>query len=57
MTSISNEDFRKSIRETEDKWGITDCIYVQCVEEFSKCDLNLVDERIRDRILSAFLFD
>ena len=57
MTCISNEDFCKSIRENEDKWGIIDCIYVQCVEEFSKCDLSLIDERVRDRILSAFLFD
>jgi hypothetical protein len=56
MTSISSEDFCKSVRENEDKFGIIDCIYVQCVEEFSKCDLNLIDERVRDRILLAFLF-
>ena len=57
MTSVSSEDFCKSIRENEDEWGIVDCIYVQCVEEFSKCELSLIDERIRDRVLSAFLFD
>ena len=56
MTKVSCEDFCKSISEMEGKWGITDCIYVQCVEEFSKCDLRLLDDRIRDRILSAFLF-
>jgi len=56
MTILSSEDFCKSIRENEDKWGITDCIYVQCVEEFSKCDLSLIDDRVRDRMLSAFLF-
>lgn len=49
--------FRKSVEYMEDNYGIVDCIYVQCIEEFSQTDLKQLDDKIKNRILSAFLFD
>ena len=39
----------------EEKWGIGDCVYVQCIDEFSKLELSSISELTKDRILRAFL--
>lgn len=42
----------------EDNYGIVDCIYIQCISEFCQIqDLTQIDNRIKKRILGAFLFD
>jgi hypothetical protein len=57
MQIPDQKDFRKSVEYMEDNYGIVDCIYVQCIKEFSQVDLKQLDNRIKNRILSAFLFD
>jgi hypothetical protein len=49
--------FRKSVEYMEETYGIVDCIYVQCVAEFSRIDLKQLDDKVKSRILSPFLFD
>jgi hypothetical protein len=51
------EDFRRKIEEMEERYGITDCIYVQCTDEFSHHKLVELNELLKTRIIDCFLFD
>jgi hypothetical protein len=50
-------DFRKRVEEMEEKYGIVDCIYVNCTEEFSQHSLSELNDLLKTRILNSFLFD
>lgn len=50
------EDFRKKVQEMEEKYGIVDCIYIKCTEEFSHLKLGEVNELHETRIIEPFLF-
>lgn len=57
MQIPDHQYFIKSVEYMEDNYGLVDCIYVQCIEEFSQIDLKQLDNKIKNRTLSAFLFD
>jgi hypothetical protein len=58
MVKIPNaEDFRKKVEKMEENYGITDCIYVQCTEEFSQHKLIDLNNQLKTRIIERFLFD
>jgi hypothetical protein len=41
----------------EEKYGIADCIYIKCTEEFSQHALSELNDVLKTRILESFLFD
>jgi GMP synthase (glutamine-hydrolysing) len=47
--------FRRKVEESERKYGIADCIYNQCIGEFSNLGLDNLNKTIEDRILRPFL--
>jgi len=49
------EEFRKTVEEAEEKYGITDCLYRQCIEEFSRLDISQLNEAHQVRIIEPFL--
>ena len=51
------EHFRRNVEEIEEKYGITDCIYAQCIDEFSRLKLSEITELHEIRIIERFLFD
>jgi len=51
------ENFRRKVAKMEENYGIIDCIYVQCTEEFSHHKLTQLNKSIRTRIIEPFLFD
>lgn len=53
----SAEDFRKKVEAMEEKYGIVDCIYVKCTEEFSQHALTELNDLLKTRIIGPFLFD
>jgi hypothetical protein len=58
MKIPDQQKFTKSVEHNEDNYGIVDCIYVQCIKEFSQIqNLTQIDNKIKKRVLGAFLFD
>lgn len=57
MKIPTSEHFRKNVDEIEENYGIVDCVYIQCIEEFSRLKLNEVSKLHETRIIRAFLFD
>jgi len=49
--------FRENVEEFEKKYGIMDCVYVQCTEEFSGRKLSEIAEIHKTRIIETFLFE
>jgi len=49
--------FIKNVDEYEEKYGIMDCVYVQCTKEFSSLKLSEMNELHKTRIIETFLFD
>jgi predicted transcriptional regulator len=51
----SPEKFRENVEKTERKHGISDCIYRQSIEEFSRVKLSQLNEEDEIRIIRPFL--
>ncbi|MGF3573673.1 MAG: hypothetical protein ACQXXG_09695 [Candidatus Bathyarchaeia archaeon] len=51
----SAEEFRKNVENLIEKYGIVDCIYRQCLEEFSKLEIGQLREEHQTRIIEPFL--
>jgi len=51
------EHFRTNVAEMEEKYGIMNCVYVRCIDEFNRLKLSEVNESHRTRIIETFLFD
>jgi hypothetical protein len=49
------EYLRKTVEEMIEKWGISDCIYESCIEEFSRLKLRELKEIHSIRIIKPFL--
>lgn len=52
---LSPEEFRKYVEESERKYGISDCIYMKCIEEFNRVALSQLNEEHEIRIIRPFL--
>ena len=55
VLQASPEEFRKYVEESERKYGISDCIYRQCIEELSGVNLSQLNEDHEIRIIRPFL--
>lgn len=53
----TSEHFRKNVEYMEENYGIVDCIYAQCIREFSHFRLKEIEKKHETRIVRAFLFD
>jgi len=51
----SSAEFQRNVEEMMEKYGIGDCIYKQCVEEFSRVEIALLNEKHQVRIIEPFL--
>jgi len=51
----SAEKFRGNVEELVEKYGILDCIYKQCIEEFGRVEIAQLNEMHRVRIIEPFL--
>jgi len=51
----SAEEFRRNVEDLIEKYGIVDCIYKQCLEEFGKLELSQLNEKHQTRIIEPFL--
>jgi hypothetical protein len=51
------EHFMKNVDEYEEKYEIMDCVYVQCIKEFSRLKLSEINELHKTRIIETFLFE
>ena len=49
------DEFKKKVEESEKKYGITDCIYNQCLQEISRLEIDKIDENHEIRIFRPFL--
>lgn len=50
----SPEEFRKNVEEYEGKHGISDCIYEECIREFSDIMLSQVNKKHEIRVIKPF---
>lgn len=57
METPTPEHFIKNVDENEEKYGIMDCVYVQCIKEFSRLKLSEINDLHKTRIIETFLFD
>jgi len=55
MSRWDEEEFRKKVEECEQKYGITNCIYSQCIKEISDLSLDKLDRTNEIRIVRPFL--
>jgi hypothetical protein len=51
----SAEEFRKNVEDAVKKYGIVDCIYQRCIEEFSKLKISQLNDENRTRVIEPFL--
>jgi GMP synthase (glutamine-hydrolysing) len=56
MSQIEEEEFKKRVEESEQKYGISDCIYSNCIQEISNLGLDKLGEDHEIRIFRPFLF-
>jgi len=49
------EEFRRIIEKCEEEWGISDCIYIKSIDEFSRVRLDQLAEKHEVSILRPFL--
>jgi len=51
----SAEEFGRNVEDLREKYGIVDCIYRQCLEEFGKLEISQLSEEHQTRIIEPFL--
>ena len=49
------EEFERNVEDLIEKYGIVDCIYRQCLEEFRKLEIGQLNEKHQTRIIEPFL--
>jgi hypothetical protein len=54
-TLPNKDEFKKFVETLEIESGITDCIYMKCIDEFTNIDLKDVNTQHEIRILRPFL--
>jgi hypothetical protein len=48
MSILDQVHFRECVEYMEDNYGIVDCVYVQCIREFSQIqDLTQINDKIK----------
>lgn len=55
VEKIKAEEFKKKVEESEEKYGISDCIYNKCIEEINRVELSQLEEKYEIRIFRPFL--